>query len=184
MSTSSILNYSKREVISKGANNALRKNGYIMSVLYGSGIRSIPGYVSKKEFESIMKNSGTLNINLDGQMLTAIVKEIQRHFTTGEIVHLDFQILNENKKIFVDVPLIFENMDLLRSKGYVLQRLVEKIKVEGLIKDIPEHFSIDLSLYNQPTTIKVSDIKVNDNIKLHDDMNEIVAIIEETDNNE
>ncbi|BCS81301.1 50S ribosomal protein L25/general stress protein Ctc [Anaerocellum diazotrophicum] len=176
-----VLVYNRRDVFTKSNLNKLRKEGYIPAVAYGNDIKSLPGYVSKKEFEKLYHQkglAGKIKIFIDGKERTALIKEVQIHYTKGNIIHVDFQILSENKPIYVEVPIIFENAEILKSRGLVLQRQMDTVEIEGLPKDIPEHLVINLMEYEKPTAIKLRDIKLPEGIKITEDLDEVVAVID------
>lgn len=181
------LEYTKRDTFTKGYLNKLRNDGFIPAVLYGADTNSIAGYVSRKEFELIYHKkglSGRLNILLDGKIRTALIKDIQRHHVSDRIIHVDFQVLSEDKPIYVQIPILFENLDILKSRGFVLQRQMDTVEVEGLPVDIPEHIIIDMMNYTKPTTIRLKDIIIPPKIKISEDLDEIVAVIDISEINE
>lgn len=176
-----ILVYTKRDTFTKGNLNKLRKEGYIPAVLYGDDIKSVAGYVPKKDFEILYHQkglAGKVKISIDGQERMALIKDVQKHYVKNNIIHVDFQVLSENKPIYVEVPILFENAEILKSRGFVLQRQMDTVEVEGLPKDVPEHIVIDLIDYTKPTAIKLKDIKVPAGIKITENLEEIVAVID------
>jgi len=179
--------YSRRDSFRKSVLSNLRANGFIPAVLYGADNDCIPGYVSRKEFEPVFKKkglAGKVTIIIDNQKKSAIIKDIQKHLTNHQIIHADFQILSENKPIYVEIPIIFEKIDILRSKGLILQRQLDTVEIEGLPQNIPEHLVIDVSKYSKPYTIKITDIELPNGVKVLEDRDEIIAIIDTTDTEE
>lgn len=176
------INAEKREEFGKGAARNLRRNDMIPAILYRGG-GSIPIKFSKKELSQfINKTAGEqMMINLkfaDGGSKPALMKDYQVDPVNGELLHADFfeVSLTEEVKVTVHVTTIGEPVGVKRDKG-ILQYLLREIEVECLPDRIPGHIRIDISGLEIGQSFRVSDLKVEEGIKILSDPEEVIVNI-------
>ena len=93
------INGSQRESVGKKATKALRNAGQVPCVLYG-GDKAIHFTAAELAFSKLVytPNAHTVVINLDnGEVLNAVLQDIQFHPVTDRILHVDFYQLFEYK---------------------------------------------------------------------------------------
>jgi large subunit ribosomal protein L25 len=176
------INAEKREEFGKGAARNLRRNDMIPAILYRGG-GSIPIKFSKKELSQfINKTAGEqMMINLkfaDGESRPALMKDYQVDPVKGELLHADFfeVSLTEEVKVTVHVTTIGEPVGVKRDKG-ILQYLLREIEVECLPDRIPGHIRIDISGLEIGQSFRISDLKVEEDIKILSDPEEVIVNI-------
>jgi large subunit ribosomal protein L25 len=102
-----------RERGSKGKAKQLRREGRLPGVFYGPKVETVPLEVNKKEFLSRvadLEGSHLIRIKSASPLLAdkvALVKEMQFHPVTGEVLHADFYEVDLTARIRVKVPLHF-----------------------------------------------------------------------------
>ena len=86
-------------------------------------------------------------MKVEGKTLKAIVKEIQYHPTTYDILHIDLQLMDKTVPIEVNVPITFTHVaECVGIKlGGVLRPVIRKMKVRCLPKDLPSQFFLDVA---------------------------------------
>ena len=86
-------------------NNSGRKTrakGLVPGVIYGKGINNFMFEVGSLELGREISNSGEhgiLNVSFNGEHKNALIKEVQREPINHRGVHLDLELLEENKQI-------------------------------------------------------------------------------------
>jgi large subunit ribosomal protein L25 len=176
------INAEKREEFGKGAARNLRRNDMIPAILYRGG-GSIPIKFSKKELSQfINKTAGEqIMVNLkfaNGESKPALMKEYQVDPVRGELLHADFfeVSLTEELKVIVHITTIGEPVGVKRDKG-ILQYLLREIEVECLPDRIPGHIGIDVSGLEIGQSFRVSDLKLEEGIKILSDPEEVIVNI-------
>ena len=143
-----------REETTKGGNRRLRRNGSIPMVVYTKGQPAQAGSVAKAEIEAAMRTvrPGFLPTTVfslkdpSGQQRTVIVRDIQYHPTSYEVLHIDFLELEENRQVNVKVPVEFVNAsECIGVKlGGQLRHIMRHVTVRCLPKNVPSCFTIDV----------------------------------------
>jgi len=99
-----------------------------------------------------------VNINLDGEVKNAIIKELQFHPTTDALLHVDFYEVNEEKPIVMGVPVKLNGLAQGVRDGGRLSLIVRKVNVRAKYTDIPEVLDIDVTNLTIGKSIKVGDL--------------------------
>lgn len=176
----------KRESMKKGDTNKLRLTGNIPAVIYTPKGECENIYVRKNDFEGILKNlkegrlSNTVLTLKDGEKTQKVlVKDIQYHVTTYNILHLDFMAFEEDRLLKVKIPVECVGVeDCAGIKlGGVLRRVIRKLKVKCLPKDIPECLTVNVVDLVIGQAVKLKDIALPENITPLAKMEEVAVTI-------
>ncbi|MEG2071060.1 MAG: 50S ribosomal protein L25, partial [Bacteroidales bacterium] len=153
-----------RENVGKKDAKAQRNNGMVPCVLYG-GKEQYQFIVPEKQFNDIIYTPEVKYAILDfnGKKFNAIVQASQFHPITDKLLHVDFLEVTENKPITINIPLKITGISPGVLRGGKLSKRVRTLKVKGLLENIPEFITIDITPLEINDMIKVSDIKL-DNI--------------------
>ena len=181
------LKVSTRAAQKKSESKQLRRAGRIPAVIYSRGkeasnlaldnnelsalVRQVqPGRLSTQVFELVDEN---------GKERCALLKEIQYHPTTYDILHLDFEELIENLPVNVKVPIECTGVvDCVGIKlGGVLRQVIRHLKVRCLPKDIPAAFVLDIRSMGQRETRRLKDLEIPQSVKPLVDLNEVAVAI-------
>ena len=162
--------------------NTLRKTGEIPAVFYGAGKTSTSISLSIIEFKKIWREAGessTVKISLDDNNIDVLIHEVQVHPVTEEPIHVDFLVIDMDKKIRVNVPLEFIGISNAVKNGLGnLVKVLYEIEVEALPKDLPHNLEIDIAkLETVEDQIFVSDIKLPTGVAIIANEHEVVASI-------
>ncbi len=157
---------SLRTETGKKATRELRKNDSIPCVLYGSQ-KDENGKVINTHFmvtnEAVRKLVYTphiyvVDLNIDGKVTNAIMKDIQFHPVTDKILHMDFYQIDEAKPIEMDVPVQLEGLAEGVKAGGKLSLQMRKLKVKALFNVIPERIVINVTNLGLGKTVKVGEL--------------------------
>jgi len=173
------LNVYKRnpDELKKNASRRLRKSGFIPAVIYGLKIEPINIKLESKAFKDLVKGKALsghifdLHLKDDGKVkkVAALLKDLQKEPISREFSHIDFQRIKMEEEVNITVPIMILNEETaigIKEEGGVLQHGLREIEISCLPKDIPEHIEIDVSNLRMGDVVKVSDIKIGENIKI------------------
>jgi large subunit ribosomal protein L25 len=162
-----------REDQGKGASRRLRLTGKVPAIIYGAGRppRALVFAHNKviKQLESESFYSSILNIKVGEKSQAAIVKDIQRHPSKPQIMHMDLQRIVADEKIKMNVPIHFLNAEEavgVRQGGGSVSQLVNDVEVICLPKDLPEYFEIDIAELGLDEMLHLSDLKIPDGVEI------------------
>ena len=157
------LSGSLRENVGKKDAKALRKNGQVPCVIYGNNIEQVKFYTDARSFKKILYTPETLIIDfeINGTVYHTILQDIQYHPVTDEVLHADFLDVNEDNPITVTLPIRTEGTSPGVMRGGRLNKNLAKLKVRGLVNDLPDNITLDISKLNLNQSIKVKDITLD-----------------------
>lgn len=157
------LSGSLRENVGKKDAKALRKNGQVPCVIYGNNIEQVKFYTDARSFKKILYTPETLIIDfeINGTVYHTILQDIQYHPVTDEVLHADFLDVNEDNPITVTLPIRTEGTCPGVMRGGRLNKNLAKLKVRGLVNDLPDNITLDISKLNLNQSIKVKDIALD-----------------------
>ncbi len=153
-----------REPATKQKARRLRREGSIPGVLYGPKVEPVPMQLDKKEFLSKvagLEGSHLVRIKSGSPLLAdkvALVKDMQFHPVSGEILHADFYEVDLTATIQVNVPLHFVGKAVGVVRGGIMQPVVREVEVECLPLDIPEYFNVDVTQLDIGDAIHIEEL--------------------------
>jgi large subunit ribosomal protein L25 len=143
-----------------------RKEGLIPGILYGPDIESTPIFIDKKEF---LKNFSHIyqrfDFVLEGKKYSGILQDVQKDPITLEPIHFDIYVPSVSRKIETAISINFVGEEELIKNDLILNKNVNELPVEGLMKDIPESIDINVSKLKEGESIYVKDLNLK-NIKI------------------
>ena len=99
-----------------------------------------------------------VDLNIDGKIVNAIMKDIQFHPVTDAILHVDFLQINEENPIVMEVPVQLEGLAEGVKAGGKLALQTRKLKVKALYNLIPERLVVNVTNLGLGKTIKVGEL--------------------------
>jgi large subunit ribosomal protein L25 len=176
------INAEKREEFGKGASRGLRRKNMIPAIIYRGG-GSLPIKFSKKELaqfiNTIAGEQAMVNLQFaDGESRLALMKDYQIDPIKGELLHADFfeVSLTEEVKVTIHITAVGESIGVKRDGG-ILQYLLREIEVECLPDKVPGHVEIDISGLEIGQSVRISDLKLGEGIKILNDPEEVIVNI-------
>ena len=131
------------------SNRELRDAERVPGVVYGKGQKALAVSMDRKLLGmALHKASGrTIELNVPGQgLLNVLAREIQRHPTKHNILHVDFLAVSMTELVRVSVAVVPQGQGpAMTNPDMVLVRGLDSVEVECLPGDIPEHLVADLS---------------------------------------
>ncbi|WP_299028783.1 50S ribosomal protein L25 [uncultured Thermanaerothrix sp.] len=176
-----VLKATRRNVTGKKV-GALRRAGQLPAILYGHHFAPTPIALDLHEATKVLaglKPSSLVTIELDGAQHAALIREKQRDFIKGTLLHVDFQVVSMTEKIRAEISLEFVGeAPAVRDFNGVLITNLEEVEVSSLPQDLPEKIVVDISgLAHIGDAIYVRDLTFPPNVECLEDPNEVVAVI-------
>ena len=171
----------KRDILGKKTKN-LRKKGILPAVLYGKGQNSESISVKENDFLKLWKSAGestvvTLEVGSDKK--NVLIHDVAVDPLKDTPTHVDFYIVDMNKPITIDVVLEFVGESDAVKAGGILVKVLHEVKIEALPKDLPHSLSVDISSLKEMTdTVTVKDIKLPHGVKMLDNLDETIVLVE------
>ncbi|WP_297056253.1 50S ribosomal protein L25/general stress protein Ctc [Thermosulfurimonas sp.] len=165
----------------------LRRQGLIPAILYGPQTDPLPLTARLNELKKILlRHRGeqilfNLTVQEDGksEQRIAIIKELQYHPVTDEIIHADFYEVRMDRPVEVDVPVAVVGKAKGVEKGGILEILMHELTVTCLPDRIPDRIEIDVSELDVGDTLHVRDLTPPEGVKFAEDPGApVVTIVE------
>jgi large subunit ribosomal protein L25 len=151
----------------KGASRRLRQTGKVPAIVYGGSDAPAPIQLHHNTVFLASQNewfySAILDLKLDGKTQKVLLRDMQRHPFKPQLLHLDFQRVDENKAIRIRVPLHFLNQEKSpagKMAGVLISHALTDIEISCLPKDLPEFIAVDLNELKVGDIVHVSDLKL------------------------
>ena len=155
----------KRTDLGKKASKTLRKEGLVPCNLYGLAEQdgkptAMAFAVPMTELRKIIYTPHIYVINLviDGESHTAILKDIQFHPVTDAVLHVDFLEVNDQKPITIGIPVKLTGLAQGVRDGGRMNLSIRKIEVKAPYQQIPEHLDIDVTSLQIGKSIKIGQL--------------------------
>ena len=155
----------KREALGKKASKTLRKEGLVPCNIYGLAEQdgkptAMAFAVPMTELRKIIYTPHIYVINLviDGESHTAILKDIQFHPVTDAVLHVDFLEVNDKKPITIGIPVKLTGLAQGVRDGGRMNLSIRKIEVKAPYQQIPEHLDIDVTALQIGKSIKIGQL--------------------------
>lgn len=143
----------------KKATRQLRSQKMVPGVIYG-GSQEINFSAPATAFKDIVYTPEFMvaNINIDGKTYRCILKDLQFHKVTDQLLHVDFLELVEDKKVIATLPLHFTGTPAGVKAGGKLVLKMKSVKVKALPKYLKENIEVNIEKLELNENIRVQDI--------------------------
>ena len=163
----------KRELQGKGASRRLRTAGKVPGVVYGGeGTAQSIELDHNNLFHKLRQeafHASVLSLNVEGVKEQVLLRDVQMHPYKPQVLHVDFQRIDRNKKMHMKVPLHFINAELspgVKLSGGMISHVLTEVDILCLPKDLPEYITVDLSeMAVGGSTLHLSDLKLPENVE-------------------
>jgi large subunit ribosomal protein L25 len=176
-----------REKKNKRDAKRLLRNGKIPAILYGPKTTAVALALDKREFSSRvadLEGSHLVRLKSASAALAdkvALVKEMQFHPISGDVIHTDLYEVDLTAKITVHVPLHFVGKAEGVVRGGILQPIVREIEVECLPLDIPAYFDVDVSRLDIGDSVHIEELTMPEGVTAVAESNlALVAVVPPT----
>ena len=152
------LDISNRNQIGTKKSKIARKKGFVPGVLYYSGEQAISISIERSTLLRAM-NSGQriFEISQDGDSQYTMLKQVQYHPVTDEVIHIDLMRVRRSEKMTISVPVVLVGDAIGVKEGGILSQSLTQVEISCYPTDVPEH--IDL---------KIDDLEINGALSVGD----------------
>ena len=152
---------SPRENVGKRDAKELRYQGLVPAVLYG-GPTQTHFAVSAADLRSVVYTPVVHFIDIDvaGVKSQAIIKDMQFHPLTEQIIHVDFLLLDEKKPVTIEIPVKLTGTSPGVKVGGKLVQKLRKLRVKALPKDHLDNIEVSIEALEVGKSVKVNEIKL------------------------
>ena len=154
-----------------GASRRLRKTDKVPGIVYGAGQPQLIELDHNALYFALKKeafHASLLEMELAGQTQKVLLRDFQMHPWKQNVLHIDFQRVDETTRVHKKVPLHFngeENSPAVKTDKCLVSHVATDIEVECLASKLPEFISIDLSGLTKNQSLKASELKLPEGIK-------------------
>jgi large subunit ribosomal protein L25 len=152
-----------RSTEGRGASRRMRLAGKAPGIVYGGKSAPEPIELDHNALFHALRNeafhASILTMKLGGAATKVLLRDVQMHPFKNEILHVDFQRIDENRKIHMKVPLHFangENSPAVKVSGAIVSHVLTELDVSCLPKDLPEFIEVDLAALDVGRSVHVS----------------------------
>ncbi len=169
-----------RSDFGKKAAKALRKQDLVLCNLYGVG-ENTTFTVTNSDIRKLIYTPDThiVVLTIAGKTCTAVIKELQFHPITDELLHVDFLQVTEDKPVTVEIPVQLTGHAEGVKAGGKLALEMRKLKVTGLYPNFPDRMVIDITNLGLGKRLQISDLSF-ENLTLANAKNAMVAQVKAT----
>ena len=161
------LNVDVRKENGTSAARRTRLQNKVPGVVYHSGVEGIPLSIEKNSLNKALKTGQMIfEINVGDEDQFVLVKEIQYHPVTDDIIHIDFQKVKEDEKISLDVAVRSVGDAQGVKLGGILVQMLNSVSVKCKPSEIPEFLEIDVTEMAMNTNLFVKDISLPDDVEI------------------
>ena len=155
----------------KGWARKARAAGQLPAVVYGPSYGPRPITLDPTPLVDLFRRTGNRNtvvqVSLgDGETVPCLVREVQRHPVSRQILHVDFYAVDREAEVEVMVPI----RPVGRPKGAILGgrlRLIRRqVRAACRYDQIPESFEVDVSPMEIGDMLSASQISLPDGVRL------------------
>ena len=174
------LNGELRQDLGKKSTKALRKEGLVPCVLYGAE-ENVHFTVTQRDVHHLIYTPEVfiVELTIDGKITNSIIKELQFHPVSDELLHMDFFMVSKDKPVAMDIPVILTGFAAGVREGGKLTLEARKVRVKGIYTDFPENIVLDVTKLKLGNSIQVGDINI-DKLEMLDAKEAVVAQVKLT----
>jgi len=161
------LNVDIRKEHGTSAARRTRLQNKVPAVVYHSGIEAIPLSVDKTSLNKALRTGQMIfEVNVEDKNQFVLVKEIQYHPVTDEIIHIDFQKVKEDEKISLEVAVRSSGEAQGVKLGGLLVQMLNSVTIKCKPAEIPEFIEIDVTDMEMNTNLFVKDITLPTDVEM------------------
>lgn len=177
----------ERTLQGTGASRRLRNAGKVPGIVYGAGEPSMIELDHNALYHALKKesfHSSILEMELSGKEQKVLLRDFQMHPWRQQVLHIDFQRVDETTRLRKKVPLHFvgeENSPAVKTDKCVVSHVATEVEIECLAVALPEFISVDLSNLVRGKSLHVSDIVAPEGAKIvrHGSLNPVIVSVAE-----
>ena len=168
-----------RTVVGSRPAGRLRREGKVPAVMYGLETETSNVTVPSRELNHILAGESGANtlitLKLDGEEHLALARQIQRHPTRGDLLHVDFIRVRRDVAVAAEIPVHLVGEPEGVRDGGILEQLVFTLSIEAKPEDIPPDVEADVSALNIGDQLRIADLRLPSGVAVQQEPDELVV---------
>ena len=155
------------------ASRRARRAGQVPVVVYGGGEDEQYLLVDHNKITHQLDveafHSALVQIQVDGDLQRAVLRDVQMHPYKAQVLHLDFQRVSRKDSITMTVPFHFVGEDVapgVKIDAGIMTHSMTSIDVTCLGSDLPEYIEVDVSSLELGGSVHLGEIKLPEGVQL------------------
>lgn len=170
-----IISAQVRKETGKSFTRKLRRDGKVPGIMYGADGEPSSVILDGRDLARLLRHDHSIiNVKIDGKDQQAVIKSVQNHPVSGEIIHIDFMRIIAGQEITVTIPIHITGTAIGTKTGGIFSTVKHDLQISVLPKDMPDNIEVDCSGLDIGDSIRVKDIKV-ENITILDDDEDLIC---------
>ena len=179
---SEVILHAKKRTLTRSKVKALRKEGILPAVMYGAGVESTPIELDQREATKTLAHVGAstlISLKIGSANHQVLLREVQRDYIRGNILHIDFLKVSMDVAIRTEVPLeLIGESPAVKDMGGLLVGGLSEIEVEALPGNLPDKIEVDISsIKSMDDVITVADLEIGEGIEVLTSGDEVLASV-------
>ena len=165
----------------------IRRENFIPAVVYGENLGAVAIKAERKSYERIIRQQQGANVIFHLNVMEgakklrdcpAIVKEVQLHPVTDQIVHIDFHQISLEKEIEIKIPVVTKGEAVgIKRDGGTLEHSLWELDIICLPTNIPHHIDVDISALGIHQAVHVKDLILPKGVRTKHDPDSVVVSV-------
>ena len=171
-----------RDQIGKGPSRRARAEGKVPATVYGKGMGALSISVDRRDFITAITSEAGMNqlldIQVDGDSVLALTRELQRDPVRGTLLHADFVKVDRLTKVDVEIPIhLTGEANGVANEGGVLEQQLHVLAIKCLPTEVPDFIDADVTALNIGDSFRVEDLTVSGDVEITVDAESVIAIV-------
>ncbi len=173
----------ERNLQGTGASRRLRMGGKVPGIVFGAGTPAMIELDHNALYFALKKesfHSSILEMELNGGSQKVLLRDFQFHPWKQQVLHVDFQRVDETTRLRKKVPLHFSGEELsvaVKTDKCLVNRVSTEVEIECLATQLPEFIAVELSGLVKGQSLHASDLVLPEGIKVvkHGKVNPVIV---------
>ena len=173
----------ERNLQGTGASRRLRMGGKVPGIVFGAGTPAMIELDHNALYFALKKetfHSSILEMDLNGASQKVLLRDFQMHPWKQQVLHVDFQRVDESTRLRKKVPLHFSGEELsvaVKTDKCLVNHVSTEVEIECLATQLPEFIAVDLSGLVKGQSLHATDLVLPEGIKFvkHGKVNPVIV---------
>ncbi len=157
----------------------LRRQGKLPAVVYGLDTETVNVTVPARELAHILAGEAGANalitLELNGDDVLTLARQIQRHPSRGDLVHVDFIRIRRDVAVEAEIPVHLAGEPAGVRDGGILEQLLFTLRIEAKPEDIPTAIEVDVTALEINDQIRLAELTIPPGVAHQHEEDELVV---------
>src|SRR6516165_892434 len=154
----------------------LQRQGLVPGVIYGHKEATLAVSCSREELDRAVRHGvRVLDVQAEGKVEKALIKELQWDHLGKEILHVDFARVAADERVEVNVRVELRGTAIGIATGGVIDQPIHLLAVECLAIAVPDSIRVNVSELQLGSAIHVRELVLPEGVKALSDPDAVVV---------